>query len=493
MAVRERSFRRRPMQRPPPPVHPHQVEVIAASVAWPGSAKSRSDPNFFAGGVTCFSNGGYRLGLLSAQKRVDRLGRWGSNALEGKWQAGMTRSLFKIANSGLHPFLLPSCFFKRTIRMPDKPWKSWVPGVLSKRQVSALCAEGYLPGVEDAHKEKFDESAIDLHLTSEAYELTRGSVKPSGKRYLHQLTSQNLTNSLQPEDDETFMLKRGVTYLFNVREKLNDLADSRLYGQATAKSSIGRMDILARLIVDGMDDYESFDSRKCGTDMFVEITPITFNVRVKSGIALTQLRLFYGPIQNVQLEGKEIWESSLLNGPKKDGFLHVDLNSLTIGGLSVAAYRAKKGVPGDPIDLWDKDESEKPRPWEYFDFLEADSGGRLELEPRAFYILRSRERISLPNGVAVYCRAIDETIGEMRIHYAGFVHPLFGRNREDGTFGTPLMFEVRGHDVKISLKDGEKMARLTFYRMSEDANISENESISEDAPDATKKSSYENQ
>ncbi len=56
----------------------------------------------------------------------------------------------------------------------------------------------------------------------------------------------------------------------------------------------------------------------------------------------------------------------------------------------------------------------------------------------------------------------------MRIHYAGFVHPFFGRNRKDNTIGTPLIFEVRGHDVEVALTHGEKMARLTFYRMSED-------------------------
>ena len=36
-----------------------------------------------------------------------------------------------------------------------------------------------------------------------------------------------------------------------------------------------------------------------------------------------------------------------------------------------------------------------------------------------------------------------------------------------GQEGTPLIFEVRGHDVHVSLKDGEKMAQLIFYRMSE--------------------------
>ena len=81
--------------------------------------------------------------------------------------------------------------------------------------------------------------------------------------------------------------------------------------------------------------------------------------------------------------------------------------------------------------------------------------------PRSVYLF-------FPAGIAVYIRAIDETLGEMRIHYAGFAHPWFGRNRDD-ELGTPIIFEVRGHDVPAVLLNGEKMARLTFYRMSDTA------------------------
>jgi deoxycytidine triphosphate deaminase len=56
----------------------------------------------------------------------------------------------------------------------------------------------------------------------------------------------------------------------------------------------------------------------------------------------------------------------------------------------------------------------------------------------------------------------------MRIHYAGFVHPHFGI-RDDGEKGTPLIFEVRGHQVDVNLRQGERMANLRLYRMSEDA------------------------
>lgn len=64
---------------------------------------------------------------------------------------------------------------------------------------------------------------------------------------------------------------------------------------------------------------------------------------------------------------------------------------------------------------------------------------------------------------------MDETLGEMRIHYAGFVHPYFGLDRTDGKIGTPLIFEVRAHNVDVTLADGERLAKLVFYRMSKSA------------------------
>ena len=78
------------------------------------------------------------------------------------------------------------------------------------------------------------------------------------------------------------------------------------------------------------------------------------------------------------------------------------------------------------------------------------------------------KRLRVPEGVAIYCKAIDETIGEMRIHYAGFVHPFFGVDRKDGQRGTSLIFEVRGHQVDANIIHAEKLAILTFYRMSKD-------------------------
>jgi dCTP deaminase len=146
-------------------------------------------------------------------------------------------------------------------------------------------------------------------------------------------------------------------------------------------------------------------------------------------------------------------------------------------GKSVSAFRAKRSCE-EAVKLW-KADFKKPNPLDFWEFDVSDSKNRLPIGETNFYILRSKERIFLPRGVCIYCRAIDETIGEMRIHYAGFVHPFFGhRKNADAKKGTPLIFEVRGHDVNVMLNNNEKLAKLTFYRMSEDCEDPDPEDLS---------------
>jgi dCTP deaminase len=271
-------------------------------------------------------------------------------------------------------------------------------------------------------------------------------------------------------------LRSRHTYVFRLIERLNiRKSPVALFGQATAKSSVGRVDVLARLIIEGSADYESFthdEASKSSGDMYVEITPITFDVLVRPNDSLNQLRLFLGDPNDVQIRNQALFKAVLKNTEKDDGTLAVDLTPVELGGLRTSAFVATVGKEASPIPLW-KGET-LPAPWDYWRFRKSDEHLRLRIEEGTFYILRSKERIALPAGVAVYCRASDETIGEMRIHYAGFVHPLFGR-RHGADVGTPLIFEVRGHDVHVSLRHGEKMARLIFYRMSQDAVPDEDE------------------
>lgn len=357
------------------------------------------------------------------------------------------------------------------------PWKRWIPGALSRDQLRELWGPGYI-GARTRRKPSFDASSLDLHLTGDGYRLTQGSVKPYGGRYLTQITNAGLAEPLALGDDGAFLLEPRSTYLFRLDEEIHstdDLSKARMHGQATAKSSIGRLDVLARLIVDGMECYESFDPdglQKGDGELYLEVTPITFPVKVKEGSSLSQLRIFYGNPDSVVLHAPELYATMLHRDDGKssaDDVISVDLQK--VEGLGFSAFCASGTPQRQPICLW-KEEEGKADPKEYWKAIKAEHCKyelRLRIEKgNNFYILRSKERLAVPPGIAVYCRASDETIGEMRIHYAGFAHPNFGWKRADDKTGTPLIFEVRGHDVNVSLRDDEKMARLICYRMSED-------------------------
>ncbi len=366
--------------------------------------------------------------------------------------------------------------------MAENLLKNCIPGVLSDRQVKELIALKLIRGVRDL-ADQVDYSSVDLTLADEGYRLLSGSVKPfvspekASYRH-HVLEDAQFTEKIRGHKG-VYALEPHQTYVFKLEQTLDAarLRNLQVFGQATAKSSVGRVDVLARLIVDGMNSYEEFTPNAfehANGEMFVEITPMTFRVRVKAGCAVNQLRLFYGQPKHAEISGAELFNTVLLRPDAEslvDDSLSVDLNPVRIGGLEASAFCAHHNEQF--IDLW---REHGANPLDFWNIelarIGSQSGRRmLEIQKNAFYILRSREKIRLPKNIAVYCRAIDETIGEMRIHYAGFVHPFFGENRRDRQLGTPLIFEVRGHDVNVALIQHERMARLTFYRMSEDCKL----------------------
>lgn len=350
--------------------------------------------------------------------------------------------------------------------------KDWLPGALNNIQLKELAKHCVIRGNTPS---EFGESSIDLTIGEKGWLMPKGGIKPSGESYEALIAKKQKYYKPLDSKNGIHTLERGCTYLFKVEQSLqaNDIKSFGFYGQATAKSSIGRLDVLVRLIVDGMDCYEGFTPEITSGDMFVEITPLSFNVQVRAGIPITQLRIFYGSIKSAEIDGAELHKATLIGGIQ-DGYLRVDLSEDTIAG-GACAFQAKSIKANRPIPLWISDKLIDPKPyWKPMKSSESSGDLTLPIQKGNFYILRSKEKLALHDSVAVYCLAIDESIGEMRIHYAGFVHPMFGRERSDGQRGTPLIFEVRGHDVPVVLRDGEKLAKLKYYRMSQPFKPSKN-------------------
>jgi dCTP deaminase len=112
----------------------------------------------------------------------------------------------------------------------------------------------------------------------------------------------------------------------------------------------------------------------------------------------------------------------------------------------------------DRVDFYD--------PAEFWEPIRRLGSRQVILNPGDFYILASKERISVPPTLAAEMVGYDPTVGEFRVHYAGFFDPGFGYAGPEPR-GTPAVLEVRSHEVPFLLDDGQRVGRLVYERLTE--------------------------
>ena len=268
------------------------------------------------------------------------------------------------------------------------------------------------------------------------------------------------------------VLQRGKVYLVELDVDV-ELSRTRIQGKATGRSSIGRLDVLVRLLADAGPEFDRLPENAVG-DLFVEVAPITFDLLVSPGTCLSQLRLYRGsedlftltreelqyesPFPVVTASGHELVQESR----GREMTLPFSLDLSPDPGTGFAAYVAKEN-PEQPID---PDRAGYYDPRDFWEPVTLGQDRHLQLLTNRLYILRSKERLRLPGHLAVECQTYTETLGEWRIEYAGFAHPWFGFSRSNGT---PIIFEVRGHNIRTILRDGLQLGNVMFRRMSKDA------------------------
>ena len=125
----------------------------------------------------------------------------------------------------------------------------------------------------------------------------------------------------------------------------------------------------------------------------------------------------------------------------------------------MVAYRGRRDAP--LVDLRKIGHYDARRFW---DLIHSCPDDQLILNPGDFYILGSRERVRVPPEYAAEMVPFDPSVGEFRIHYAGFFDPGFGYGDRDIT-GTRAVMEVRAHEVPFVIEHGQMVGRLDYERM----------------------------
>jgi dCTP deaminase len=225
------------------------------------------------------------------------------------------------------------------------------------------------------------------------------------------------------------------------------------------------LDLLTRIITDHGTEFDRVPAGYSGP-LYVEICPRSFSVVAREGQMLNQIIFRCGQT----VIGDDALRALHAQSPIVSGDAPVISDGL---GFSVdlrpqdgtlIGYRAKPhtGV----VDL------AKLNHYAPEDFWEELHGtdGRLILDPGAFYILVSREAITIPPNCAAEMAPYLAMVGEFRVHYAGFFDPGFGYGGAGGT-GSRGVLEVRCHEAPFVLEHGQVVGRLVYERMAEEPTL----------------------
>jgi dCTP deaminase len=305
------------------------------------------------------------------------------------------------------------------------------PGILPCQAIEALIAGGAIASASPFDEDQVQPASLDLRLGERAWRV-RASFLPG-----RHTVRERIADVAMHELDLTgagAVLERGCVYIAELQERLK--LPAGVSARANPKSSTGRVDVFVRLLSDRGHAFDDVDEGYDGP-IYMEIAPQTFSVLVRTGTRLNQLRLKAGHPERLRVES-----------------VGVDLTG------EIAGFRGRRhaGV----VDL-DHEDGHDPR-----DFWEPliPRNGQLLLVPGEFYILASKGAVEIPVLEAAEMTPIDPSVGEFRVHYAGFFDPGFGTDEAHGK-GSKGVLEVRSHETPFILEDGQTVARLVYEPLTE--------------------------
>lgn len=328
-------------------------------------------------------------------------------------------------------------------------------GVLPAQALRAMIAKGALTGQPAILPDQIQPASLDLRLGTVAYRVRASFLAGNAARVADRLAEFEMH---RVDLTHGAVLEKGCVYVVPLMESL--ALPPGITAVANAKSSTGRLDLLTRTITDGGTEFDRIPEGYTGP-LYAEVCPRSFSVLVRAGQRLNQIRFRQGQSVLTDAELRALHAADpLVSGDAviSEGLgFSVDLKP-AMGDL--LGYRAKPhtGV----IDL------DRIGHYPARDFWEEvrATDARIILDPGAFYILVSREAVTIPPDYAAEMAPYLAMVGEFRVHYAGFFDPGFGHASAGGS-GSRGVLEVRCHEAPFVLEHGQVVGRLVYERMSE--------------------------
>ncbi len=346
--------------------------------------------------------------------------------------------------------------FDNGLERPAENAQVRTTGILPSQEISNLIARGNIIAAPAINPDHIQPASLDLRLGDMAHRV-RASFLPGPNSTVEakikelRMTRVDLTGAPVFEKD--------CVYIIPLLEELN--LPENISGKANPKSTTGRLDIFTRLITDYGTEFDRVPPGYKGK-LYAEVVSRTFTVALRAGMRLSQLRFVQGnprssdsAIRGLDREEPLVYEEDSPGKARVERGLRITINLEGAEG-EIIAYKAKRYAPAIELDRINYYATE-----EFWEVRHQNPNRNLILEPGDFYILASKERVSVPPEFAAEMVPFDPSDGEFRIHYAGFFDPGFGFGSGD-IKGTPAVLEVRAHEVPFLMEHGQLVGRLNY-------------------------------
>ena len=332
-------------------------------------------------------------------------------------------------------------------------------GALSAEQIICLHKLSFIKCEQPFTDNQIQPASMDLRLSKKCWEV-QASFLPGHKASVKQKLSKLKIREIDLGAFKT--LRKGKIYIVQIQEELR--LPINISAVANAKSSTGRLDVLTRLISDNSSCFDYVGKGYKGK-IYVEIAPISFSITIKEGITLNQLRFRNGQqiMTDRQLEKLNTKFSIVDNTTQIDNGITISVNLKSRGNKPIG-FKARDDCPA--INLTKLNFYKVETFWERL----FSKKGYITLAPGAFYILRSKEYVTIPPSTAAEMVPYEVKMGEFRVHYAGFFDPGFGFTNNNQEKRSKAVLEIRCHETPFILQDSQIVGKLIYETLASKPN-----------------------
>ena len=341
-------------------------------------------------------------------------------------------------------------------------------GILPSQAIRAMIAGGEIMAAPDIEANQIQPASLDLRLGKVAYRI-RASFLPGPNATVRDKLAELKFHEI--DLTKGAVLEAGCVYLVPLIEQLK--LRSTIAGFANPKSSTGRLDVFTRLIADRQDGFDSGRGRLFGPALRRDLPAHLLHQgalrlaaqsdqvpppRRPAARRRRAARPGRRPAPCARFIPTSAWSRAMPRSAKDSICASASRRSrrrprrLSRAPLSPAWSMSTRSAPTTSSSIWEA--------------VHLGEDRRLVLDPHEFYILASKESVSVPPAYVAEMAPFDPLIGEYRVHYAGFFDPGFGY-AEGKAPGAKAVLEVRSLDIPFILEDGQIVGRLVYDKLTD--------------------------